>query len=567
MKILGIANDETSSACLVIDNKVISAVSEERFSRVKMDNSFPYKSINYVLKNSNLDLASIDYIGYGWKKGFEEQKHLLMYADRIIYEALKNPSGIEALRERMKSEIQQDGIKRKEFDNWITENSLSNKVVFFNHHECHSISAFACSPFDEALVITSDARGDFEAMQISYFNSTNKYEVLYRCPSFDSLGFFYGRITGLLGYTPAKHEGKITGLAAHGDPKKYLSIMEKMISFEDGKIIGHLGDWYRPFFTNYSETLKKFISTSKPEDVAAAAQLHLENLICKLVKYYLKIKPSKYICMAGGVFGNVRVNQIIKEIQGVKNVFIQPNMGDGGLALGSAIGVPFLFNQQKSLLSNMYLGPEFSNEEILNEIENREELYFEYQTDLSSHIIKEIKKNRVIGLFQGRMEFGPRALCNRSIIYHCFDEGINASLNKRLQRTEFMPFAPATAEELAPECYINWEPNHLASRYMTITYNCSKEMVKNSPAVVHIDDTARPQIISASDNPLMHEILLLWYKDSGGMSLVNTSFNKHEEPIVCSPKDAVDAIVQDQVDVLVIGNYFVYKSKKNRKNT
>ena len=242
-------------------------------------------------------------------------------------------------------------------------------------------------------------------------------------------------------------------------------------------------------------------------------------------------------------------------------------MGDGGLALGSAIGVPFLFNQQKSLLSNMYLGPEFSNEEILNEIENREELYFEYQTDLSSHIIKEIKKNRVIGLFQGRMEFGPRALCNRSIIYHCFDEGINASLNKRLQRTEFMPFAPATAEELAPECYINWEPNHLASRYMTITYNCSKEMVKNSPAVVHIDDTARPQIISASDNPLMHEILLLWYKDSGGMSLVNTSFNKHEEPIVCSPKDAVDAIVQDQVDVLVIGNYFVYKSKKNRKNT
>jgi len=440
------------------------------------------------------------------------------------------------------------------------DNSLNSRVIYFNHHECHSISAFACSPFDEALVITSDARGDFESMQIGYFNSNNKYEVLYRCPTFDSLGFFYGRITGLLGYTPAKHEGKITGLAAHGDPNKYLSIMEKMISFEDGKIIGHIGDWYRPFFSNYSKTLKKFISTSKPEDVAAAAQLHLESLICKLVKHYLKIKPSKYVCMAGGVFGNVRVNQVIKEIKGIKNVFIQPHMGDGGLALGAAIGVPFLCHQQKSFLPNMYLGPEFSNVEILNEIEKHKELHFEYQTDLPFHIVKEINKNKVIGLFQGRMEFGPRALCNRSIIYHSFDVEINTSLNKRLQRTEFMPFAPATAEELASACYTNWKPDHLASRYMTVTYNCTKEMVKNSPAVVHVDHTARPQIINAYDNPLMHQILLLWHKNSGGMSLINTSFNKHEEPIVCSPKDAIDALVQDQVDVLVIGNYFVYKS-------
>ena len=325
MKILGISNDDTSSACLVIDNKIISAASEERFSRLKMDKSFPYKAIDYVLKNSNLSISDVDYIGYGWKKGFDEEKHLLIYTDRIEYEAANNPKGIEILKERIKLEIQQDYSKRKEFDDWIEKNSLESKVINFNHHECHSISAFACSPFNEALVISSDARGDFESMQISYFNSKNKYEVLYRCPSFDSLGFFYGRITGLLGYTPARHEGKITGLAAHGDPKKHMPIMEKMISFEDGKIIGHLGDWYRPFFTNYSEPLLKFISNSRPEDVAASAQLHLENLVCKLIKYYLNIKPSKYICMAGGVFGNVKVNQKIKEIEGVKNVFVQPH--------------------------------------------------------------------------------------------------------------------------------------------------------------------------------------------------------------------------------------------------
>ena len=559
MKILGIANSETASACLVIGNKVVSAASEERFTRVKMDDSFPKKSIEYVLQNSNLELADIDYIGYGWKKGFEEDKHLAMYTDRITYEALHNPAGIDILKERIEAEINQDSKKRKEFDNWILDNSLSDKVIYFNHHECHAISAFACSPFNDALVITSDARGDFESMQVSHFSSDNDYTVLYRCPSFDSLGFFYGRITGLLGYKPARHEGKITGLAAHGDPKKHLNVMEKMISFDNGKIIGHIGDWYRPFFSNYSETLKEFISKSKPEDVAAAAQHHLENLILKLVNHYLDLKPSKYVCMAGGVFGNVRLNQLIKEIKGVENVFIQPHMGDGGLALGSAVGVPFTLNREKSVLSNMYLGPEFSNDKILCEIKKHKVLNFEYKSDIAINIVEEIKQNKVIGLFQGKMEFGPRALCNRSIIYHCFDAGINASLNKRLQRTEFMPFAPATAEEIAPKCYLDWDANHIASRYMTITYNCSNEMLENCPAVVHVDQTARPQIISSSDNPLMHEILMLWYKEGAGMSLVNTSFNKHEEPIVCTPKDAVDAVLHDQVDLLVIGNYFVYK--------
>ena len=560
MKILGIANDETASACLVIDNRIVSAASEERFSRIKMDNNFPHQSINYVLKNSNLKLADIDVIAYGWKKGFEEEKHLLAYADRIIFEAQNNPNGLDVLKERMKVEISQDSKTRNEFDNWVKENAPFNKVVNINHHECHAISAFACSPFDEALVITSDARGDFESLQVSYFNSDNVSEVLYRCPSFDSLGFFYGRITGLLGYTPARHEGKITGLAAHGDSNVYLGEMEKMISFVDGKIISHIGDWYRPFFSNYSKPLKEFIANAKPEDVAAAAQQHLENIFCKVARYYLNIKPSKYICLAGGVFGNVRVNQVLKEIEGIENIFIQPHMGDGGLALGAAVAIPLLNDKKKCDLPNMYLGPEYSNDEILVEIKKHQGLQYDYHENITDHVVKEIKQNKVIGLFQGRMEFGPRALCNRSIIYHCFDARINAALNTRLKRTEFMPFAPATAEELAPECYKNWKPNHIASRYMTITYNCTDKMTKNCPAVVHIDKTARPQIINATDNSLMHDILLGWHKESGGMSIVNTSFNKHEEPIVCSPNDGVIALLENQIDVLVIGNYIVRKS-------
>jgi len=560
MKVLGVVNDDTAGACLVIDNCIISAVSEERFSRIKMDAQFPYQSIEYVLNNSGLVLDDVDYIGYGWNKGFEQDKHLLMYVDRVEREITENSSGLEILKERILVEMDQDAIKRNEFEKWVDDNNLRPKVVYFNHHECHAISAFACSPFEESLVITSDARGDFESLQVSHFNKNNECKVLYRCPSFDSLGFFYGRITSLLGFTPARHEGKVTGLAARGDALKYIDLMKEMISFEDGKLIGQMGDWYRPFFTNYSDPLKKLIANAKTEDIAAAAQVHLENLVREITKYYLSVQPSKYICLAGGVFGNVRVNQEVMGIKGVDNVFVQPHMGDGGLSLGAAIGIPFIMKKKKSEMRNMYLGPEFSNKEILNSLENYDSINYKYVDDIVPEAIKAISNDNVVGLFQGRMEFGPRALCNRSIIYHCNDKDINNWLNDRLHRTEFMPFAPVTAEEFAAQCYKDWHSNHISSRYMAITYRCTKLMEENCPAVVHIDNTARPQVVGANDNFLMYKILHAWYDKTGGLSLINTSFNKHEEPIVCTPDDGIAGLVDNQVDVLVIGNYIVSRS-------
>ena len=558
MKVLGIANAETASACLVIDGIIVSAVSEERFSRKKMDSSFPLESIKYVLDDSKITLNDIDYVSYGWKEGFHEKKHLNMYVKRIIHEMKNNTEGVEILQERIDAEINQDKITKELFDNWIKRNSLESKVKYFNHHECHAISAFACSPFNESLVITSDARGDFESMQIGYFNKKG-YDVLYRCSSFDSLGFFYGRITALLGYKAMRHEGKITGLAARGNPNGYMDLMKKMIDYKDGEIIATSGKYYRPFFSNFSEELIEIIKKAKKEDIAAAAQNHLENLIRKIVKHYLKIKPSKNVCMAGGVFANVRVNQKILEINGVENIFIQPHMGDGGLALGAAIGVPFGLNREKSKLNNMFLGPEFSDKDIEIALNKYKNISFVKKDDLVPSIVEAISLDKVVGLFQGRMEFGPRALCHRSIIYHCKDVKINDWLNKRLKRTEFMPFAPVTIEELAPKCYQGWKKDHIASKYMTVTYNCTPEMAKDCPATVHIDNTARPQVISKKDEKLMHRILTDWYRKTGGLSLINTSFNKHEEPIVCNPYDAIDGLLDHQVDVLAIGSYLVTK--------
>jgi len=169
--------------------------------------------------------------------------------------------------------------------------------------------------------------------------------------------------------------------------------------------------------------------------------------------------------------------------------------------------------------------------------------------------VRSIKSNKVVGWFQGRMEFGPRALCNRSILYHCKDKAVNDWLNKRMDRTEFMPFAPVSIDDVAEECYVGWNSEHIASRYMTVTYNCTEEMTKACPAAVHIDGTARPQVISMNSNPRMYSLLKRYYEETGEKALINTSFNRHEEPIVNHPRDAIGALASGMIDVLIMGDY------------
>lgn len=558
MKILGIANDETASACLIDNCKLVAAASEERFTRVKMDNSWPENAINYCLEYGDTNLEDIDYIAYGWSAGFNAEKHLLEYFDRIVYEAQNNPAGLAIFRERIETEIEQDRKKRDEFWNFIKENGLEDKAYSCDHHESHAFSAYSCSPFDDALVVTCDGRGDFMSFSVGHI-TRNNVEFLYRGSSIDSLGFFYGRITGLLGYRPHRHEGKITGLAAHGDPKKLLPIMREMIDVENGKVYGKSGDLYRPFYTNYSDPLKKIIKENSREDVAAAAQYHIEECLTKIVTHYVQKTGVEEVCLGGGVFANVRVNQCIMEIPGVKNIFVQPQMGDGGLCVGAAANLLHNQGSPKVEMSNVYLGPECTDDEIFEALKSSSGIQFEKNEDPTKSVIEAIKKNKVIGWFDGKMEFGPRALCNRSVMYHCNDKSVNDWLNKRMDRTEFMPFAPVTIEEVAPKCYKGWKKDHIASRYMTVTYDCTEEMVENCPATVHIDGTARPQIISKEMNPKVHKLLKGYYEETGGFSLINTSFNRHEEPIVNRPEEAIEALESGMVDLLVIGNYIAQK--------
>ena len=558
---LGICNDETASACLFVNGLLVSAASEERFSRKKYDNSFPQKSIDFLLKSNNLKLDRIDNISYAWAK---DLNFLLKkkYDARFIDLKKKNKTSFKIFSRRYKYDFINDEKKKNEFKKWsknfLTYNQLKKLKIFY-HHEAHAASACLLSPFNKGIVLTADGRGDFESLTISIFdrNKINPLKKIYSTTSSDSLGYFYGRITGLLGFKPMAHEGKITGLAAYGNPAKALPLMKKMIDVENGEIVASLGDLYSPFFGPYSKTLQNEIAKFSREDIAAAAQKHLEDCLIKILKFYfkkLKLKPFN-LMLAGGVFANVKVNFCLKSLNFIKSVFVQPQMGDGGLCLGAATLSLHKKKIKIETLKNVYLGPVINIKNIKTYSEKYNKIKVIECDNIEDKICIDLKKNKVIGFVRGKMEFGPRALCNRSIIYKTSDKSINNWLNKRMNRTEFMPFAPVIRNETAKFAFEKYISNDHTFNFMTSTVKCTDIFKKKCPAVTHIDKTARPQVIYKNKDPFFWSLLKKWEKKSGEMSLVNTSFNFHEEPIICNENEAINALQKKMIDVLYIENF------------
>ena len=558
-KTLGITNSINSSVALFFDGNLISAVSEESFSRKKNDDSFPSKSIKYILeKNKIKSLKQIDCITYSWFKGltFETLKNIL---ERYKLELKTNKKNIRIFENRLNIEIKRDKKKRQEIDNWIKKNKLEKKFVDFHHHEGHALSATLFSPFDKSLCVTCDARGDFESLVIWDFNRKRKecLKKILSIPTNDSLGFFYARITGLLGFKPNRHEGKITGLAAHGNSKKTINLMKKMISIKNNKLIGNNGDYFKPFFKPYSKKIIKEIKKYKKEDIAAGAQKHLEDILKFLVNR--NIGNRKYLCLAGGVFSNVKLNYELKKLKKIKSIYVQPQMGDGGLCLGSAAGFLHKNSYKINTLYNCKLGFENNPAKINNLIAkyNLDEI----KSNKHDYIINSFIKGKVLGVVKGKMEFGPRALLNRSILYKTSDETCNNWLNKRMNRTEFMPFAPVTTEKLAKKSFIKFDKNDLTMKFMTSTILCKNIFKKKSPAVCHIDNTARPQIVFKKDDNFMYKLIQEWNKKTGELALINTSFNSHEEPIVRTYEDGLKELKKGVVDLIMLENRLFEKKK------
>jgi carbamoyltransferase len=363
-----------------------------------------------------------------------------------------------------------------------------------------------------------------------------------------SLGTFYESVTSGLGFKPSRHEGKIVGLAAYGDPAVLRDVLLSRFDQAPGS--------FRIREVNNLFMARMLASQFPKIDVAAAYQHVLEVVATAYVGHYLRQTGLRNIVLSGGVVANVKLNQRIRELAGVERIFIHPNMGDGGCGTGAALlefqGSPRLGEP----IADVFLGPSYTDDQVQAALQLAQ-LPFTKHTPIEPKIAALIAAGKVVARFNGRMEYGPRALGNRSILYHAKEPEVNQWLNQRLGRTEFMPFAPATLAEHRAACYRNTEGCAHAAEFMTLTFDCTEEMKRNAPAAVHVDGTARPQLVTATSNPSFYRILTAYHALTGLPSVINTSFNMHEEPIVCSPDDAIRAFLQGNLDYLAIGDCLV----------
>jgi carbamoyltransferase len=436
---------------------------------------------------------------------------------------------------------------QRELESALAELGVSNRLKRVDHHVSHAANAYYKSGFDEALIVTIDGYGSGLAGSASVGRG-GTISRMHGVPFPHSLGTFYETVTSALGFKPSRHEGKIVGLAAYGDPEILGDVLRKRFVLEPGG--------FRIVETN-NVYFARLLATKFPKiDVAAAYQRVLEEVACAYVTYYLKQTGLKRLVLSGGVVANVKLNQRLHELDGVDGIFIHPNMGDGGCGTGAALleftGHPELLTR----LHDVYLGPGFEPAQITEAL-RRSQLPFEEHRPIEPVIARLLAEGKVVARFDGRMEYGPRALGHRSILYHAKEPAVNQWLNQRLGRTEFMPFAPATLYEHRDACYQNMAGAEYAAQFMTVTFDCTERMRRDAPAAVHVDGTARPQLVSREGSPGFYRILSEYHELTGLSSVINTSFNMHEEPIVCTPDDAIRAFLQGNLDYLAIGDFLI----------
>jgi carbamoyltransferase len=567
MNVLGITDGITCGAAAVQDGRILAAVNEERIVRKKMAYGFPSEAIREVLRIAGWSAADVDRVAVAtcdnyftagtreWNGWFEGRRDGSLRSTVFDLASLLGPGGsvpgLKTLYFKARAPIfaqrrsRITELLRHEFE-------LEARPAFLNHHYAHAASAYYTSGFEDALVVTLDGGGDGASSQV-YAVRDGQFRRLNEVSSYDSLGNYYAYITAVCGFKAQKHEGKITGLAAYGQPR-YLDVLEDLIAYRDGHIrnVGQL--LFRGALSAIRERLPR---DWRREDLAASVQVHSERIVTDYIRHWLRQTGLRDVALAGGVFANVKINQRVHELEDVRRVFVYPAMDDGGLAVGSALllchgdaaGPP-------GALPHVYLGPEYADRDVENALA-ASHLTYRHSPTIEREIARLLADGHVVARFDGRMEYGPRALGNRSILYTPTDPAVNDWLNKNLKRTEFMPFAPSTLAEEAGRCYEALQGGETPARFMTITFQCTDWMRRHCPGVVHLDGTARPQLVRREDNASYHAIIEEFRRLTGLPTVINTSFNIHEEPIVRSPEDAIRAFQIGHLDYLAIGSFLV----------
>jgi carbamoyltransferase len=572
MLVLGLIDSKPSSAAVLDGGRILSAVAEERLCRMKLASGVPRQAIETALRLAGAEPADVEAIAVGqeactwepdpipWSGWFRDQEQLKTFRFDNLSATLAPLLGRypwawkthHALKRRRSRErpARLPGLLREAYD-------LRAPTAFYDHHFCHATSAYFTSGFDDALVVTLDGGGDGRSGSV-YIGRGGDLKKLASVDSFNSLGNFYSYITTLCGFEAEKHEGKITGLAAYAEPA-YADILRSFIEIgADANIRYRVPMYYHSALQRLRERLPGDFDRAR---LAASVQLVFEEIATAFVRHWSRKTGLPNVALAGGCFGNVKLNQRIHELPGVERVSVHPAMDDGGLAVGAAFALLHESGRTVSPsvyggLPHVYLGPAF-DEKCMGEAIQRAGLTPQPEPASHETIARLLSEGYVVARFTGRMEYGPRALGHRSILYQTMDPTVNDWLNERLVRTEFMPFGPATLAEHAGQCYEHLEGAAASARFMTITFACTTAMRRQSPGVVHVDGTARPQVVDAETAPDLHGILQAYHGRTGIPSLINTSFNLHEEPIVCSPEDAIRAYDLGRIDYLAMGEFLL----------
>lgn len=613
MRVLGISPlDKDATACAVEDGRILFAAAEERYSRRKQHAGFPAAALDAALKHAGWSARDVDAIAYPFLDAQAEArliaqavlddeafaKEFLARGTEGLDEALRaaesrvpaRSAAVHGLRDpnqRMeKSAAKQlwyrvaglaptsHPIARRLMRRWARQatqdhahwqaellreleaRGLSGKLKRGEHHAAHASAAFLGSGFERALVVTLDGYGSGLAGSIG-LGDNGAVRRLAGLSYPHSLGTFYEMVTSSLGFRPDRHAGKIVGLAAWGDPRVLAPAVLSRVERTPGSF--RMLDNLNVFFSRHLASRFPMV------DVAAAWQHVLEVLAAEVVAHWVKQTGCDALVLSGGVTANVKMNQRLHAVPGVRRTFVDPDMGDGGTATGLALQLSWK-GGASAPLRDVYLGPEFSEREVCAALETAG-LAYDRPAQLAAEVARLIHQGQVVARFDGRMEYGPRALGNRSVLYHAREPGVNQWLNKRLGRTEFMPFAPVTRAAAAQRCYEGLAGAEHAAEFMTITFDCTPWMREQCPAAVHVDGTARPQLVRPEINPGYDAILAEYEQLSGVPCLINTSFNMHEEPIVCSPQDAIRAFRLGKLDALAIGPFLVENPEREGHRT
>ncbi|MBU1626079.1 carbamoyl transferase [bacterium] len=560
-----------SAAAIIRDGELIAFVEEERFNRKKHTHDYPQNAIDYCLREAGITINEVDHAAFFWNP-YEEIKHKIVpFLTHLPYtlSLFRGGSAINPFFKRILTMLFIESKLKK--SHGFNPDIGKLKFHFIDHHLAHAASAFFISKFDEAAVFIADGYSEYASSMLAR-GQGNKIQKIKTIVFPHSLGQLYGAITEHLGFRICNGEGKVMALASFGEPK-YRKVFDRIVNLEnDGSY------WFDMSFLAYQYyglrkvVSDKFISFTHErrkkgdpilgphEDIAASLQENLEKSLFYILTKLHEITGSDNLCYSGGVALNSVANGKIKKCTPFKNVFIQPSANDAGTALGACYYLyNAILNKKRSwIFEHTYYGPRFSDEDCRKALESFK-LDHEYYEDIFGITAEHIKNGKIVGWFQDRMEVGPRALGNRSILANPSIPEMKDILNLKVKHREtFRPFAPAIMEEKLNEYF---DADDYAP-YMLRVYPIKEDKRDKIPAACHVDGSGRVQTVSKKTNPRFHKLIESFEKLTGLPIVINTSFNVQGEPIVCTPEDAIKCFLGTKMDVLVLNNYLVIKGSE-----